>query len=213
MDDRVEAVLQEYEQRAQRESDLIDGMSGAEMMQRRDDFLLPVGRGTGTMLDVLIREMPARTVLEIGSSYGYSTVWLARAAKHVGGYVVSLEMHQHKIDFAQQMLERAGLGEYVRFVAGDARASLDRAGRVVRPRAARPLEGHVHPLLRHGDSAAEPGRHHRRRQHALSGSHAAAGRPVSRARPHPTRHGFGAAAGGQRHRGRRDSIRYGRRRE
>ena len=28
--------------------DLIDGMSGAEMMQRRDDFLLPVGRGTGT---------------------------------------------------------------------------------------------------------------------------------------------------------------------
>jgi len=124
MDDRVEAVLQEYEQRAQRESDLIDGMSGAEMMQRRDDFLLPVGRGTGTMLDVLIREMPARTVLEIGSSYGYSTVWLARAAKHVGGYVVSLEMHQHKIDFAQQMLDRAGLGEYVRFVAGDARASL-----------------------------------------------------------------------------------------
>lgn len=124
MEDRVEAILREYEQRAQRESDLIDGLSGAEMMQRRDDFLLPVGRGTGTLLDVLIHEMPARTVLEIGSSYGYSTVWLARAVRDVGGYVVSLEMHQHKIDFARQMLDRAGLGDYVRFIAGDARASL-----------------------------------------------------------------------------------------
>ena len=124
MNDNVEAILQEYEQRASRESDLIDGMSGKEMMQHRDDFLLPVGRGTGTLLDVLIREMPARAVLEIGSSYGYSTIWLARAAQHVGGYVVSLEMHQHKIDFARQMLDRAGLGEYVRFIAGDARASL-----------------------------------------------------------------------------------------
>lgn len=124
MNDNVEAILQEYEQRASRESDLIDGMSGKEMMQHRDDFLLPVGRGTGTLLDVLIREMPARAVLEIGSSYGYSTIWLARAAQQVGGYVVSLEMHQHKIDFARQMLDRAGLGEYVRFIAGDARASL-----------------------------------------------------------------------------------------
>jgi predicted O-methyltransferase YrrM len=124
MSDRVEAVLREYEQRAQRESDLIDNLSGPEMMRQRDDFLLPVGRGTATLLDVLIREMPARTVLEIGSSYGYSTVWLARAASHVGGYVVSLEMHQHKIDFAQQMLERAGLADCVRFIAGDARASL-----------------------------------------------------------------------------------------
>ena len=62
MDDRVEAVLQEYEQRAARESNLIDGMSGAEMLKRRDDFLLPVGRGTATVLDVLIREMPARGI-------------------------------------------------------------------------------------------------------------------------------------------------------
>ena len=124
MNDNVEAILQEYEQRARRESDLIDGMSGKEMMQHRDDFLLPVGRGTGTLLDVLIREMPARAVLEIGTSYGYSTIWLARAAQQVGGYVVSLEMHQHKIDFARQMLDRAGLGEHVRFIVGDARASL-----------------------------------------------------------------------------------------
>ena len=124
MNDNIEAILQEYEQRARRESNLIDGMSGKEMMQQRDDFLLPVGRGTGTLLDVLIREMPARAVLEIGTSYGYSTIWLARAAQQVGGYVVSLEMHQHKIDFARQMLDRAGLGQYVRFIAGDARASL-----------------------------------------------------------------------------------------
>jgi hypothetical protein len=45
MADRGEAVLREYEQRAERESDLIDNLNGAEMLRRRDDFLLPVGRG------------------------------------------------------------------------------------------------------------------------------------------------------------------------
>jgi predicted O-methyltransferase YrrM len=124
MDDRIEAVLAEYEDRAARETRTIDAMTEPEMLRRRDDFLLPVGRGTGTLLNVLAHEMPARTILEIGTSYGYSTLWLAHAARDVDGLVISLEMHQSKVDYAQGMLERAGLADYVRFVVGDARASL-----------------------------------------------------------------------------------------
>jgi predicted O-methyltransferase YrrM len=124
MDDRIESVLAEYEDRAAQETRSIDAMTETEMLRRRDDFLLPVGRGTGTLLNVLAREMPARTILEIGTSYGYSTLWLAQAARDVDGLVISLEMHQPKVDYAKRMLERAGLAEFVRFVVGDARASL-----------------------------------------------------------------------------------------
>jgi predicted O-methyltransferase YrrM len=124
MDERIEAVLAEYEDRASQEAGTIDAMTEPEMLRRRDDFLLPVGRGTGTLLNVLAHEMPARTILEIGTSYGYSTLWLAQAARDVDGVVISLEMHQSKVDYARRMLERAGLADYVRFVVGDARASL-----------------------------------------------------------------------------------------
>jgi predicted O-methyltransferase YrrM len=124
MDERLEAVLSEYEERAARETHAIDTMSEPEMLRHRDDFLLPVGRGTGTLLHVLAREMPARMILEIGSSYGYSTMWLAHAAREVDGHVISLEWHQSKVDYARTMLERAGLADYVNFIVGDARASL-----------------------------------------------------------------------------------------
>src|SRR5215218_7095368 len=124
MDDRIEAVLAEYESRATQETKAIDTLTEPEMLRRRDDFLLPVGRGTGTLLNVLAHEMPARTMLEIGCAYGYSTMWLAKAARDVDGLVISLELHQSKVDYAQTMLEKAGLAEYVRFVVGDARASL-----------------------------------------------------------------------------------------
>jgi predicted O-methyltransferase YrrM len=125
MDETIEKVLSEYETRASREAGVIDTISEPEMLRRRDDFLLPVGRGTGTLLNVLAREMPARTMLEIGCAYGYSTIWLAQAARETDGVVVSLEMRQEKIDYARQMLERAGLAEYVSFIVGDARATLN----------------------------------------------------------------------------------------
>ena len=124
MDERIEAVLAEYESRSAEETKAIDALTEPEMLRRRDDFLLPVGRGTGTLLSVLAHEMPARTILEIGCAYGYSTMWLAQAARDVDGMVISLERHQSKVDYAKTMLEKAGLAEYVRFVVGDARASL-----------------------------------------------------------------------------------------
>lgn len=124
MDQKAEAVLAEYEARAEQELTAIDGLTEPEMLRRRDDFLLPVGRATGMLLNVLAREMPARTILEIGGAYGYSTIWLADAARSVGGLVISLEQHQHKADYARQMLERAGLADVVTFLVGDARSTL-----------------------------------------------------------------------------------------
>jgi predicted O-methyltransferase YrrM len=124
MDAAVRAVIEEYEARAQREEELWATLSAEEAMRRRDELLLAVGRGAGTLINLLVKEAGARRILEVGSSYGYSTTWLAEAAREVDGRVTSLELHRAKTDYAQRQLERAGLGRFVQFRVGDALAAL-----------------------------------------------------------------------------------------
>lgn len=64
---------------------------------------------TAELLGVLVRAMGARRVLEIGTSNGYSTLWLADAAEAVGGSVVSLEVLAERTALAAEHLARAGL--------------------------------------------------------------------------------------------------------
>jgi predicted O-methyltransferase YrrM len=119
MDPSVESVLSEYEQRAEREARLMRS-NPAESANRIDDFLLSVGPSTGRMLHLLATGMKAGSILEVGASYGYSTVWLADAARATGGHVHSLEIRQHKVDYARERLARAGLAEFVEFHVGSA---------------------------------------------------------------------------------------------
>src|SRR3977135_3571085 len=118
MDQAVWAVLEEYEARAQREEKLWSTLSAEESMRRRDEMLLPVGRAAGTLMNLLVKEGEARRILEVGSAYGYSTTWLAEAARAVGGQVVSLELQAAKTEYARAQLARAGLAQYVEFRLG-----------------------------------------------------------------------------------------------
>jgi len=117
-------VIEEYEARARREEQLWSTLSPEQAMRRRDELLLPVGRAAGTLMNLLIKEGMARRILEVGSSYGYSTVWLAEAARSIGGKVVSLELRGAKTEYAREQLARAGLEACVEFRVGDALDSL-----------------------------------------------------------------------------------------
>jgi predicted O-methyltransferase YrrM len=68
----------------------------AEFTRGIDAFLLAVGPATGQLMNLLIKEAKARTILELGTSRGYSTVWLAEAARVTGGKVISLDVHAGK---------------------------------------------------------------------------------------------------------------------
>jgi len=125
MDDAVKKVLDGFEARAAEERRLISEMSSAEFADRRDEFLLPVGPATGAFINLLAKEAAAKTIVEIGASYGYSTVWLAEAARETGGTVISLELEAHKIDTAREALSQAGLKEWVDFRVGDAQETLE----------------------------------------------------------------------------------------
>src|SRR5881398_1457895 len=83
-----------------------------------------VGRAAGMLMNLLIKEGEARRILEVGSSYGYSTTWLAEAARAIGGKVISLELQAAKTQYAYTQLERAALADFVEFRVDDALASL-----------------------------------------------------------------------------------------
>jgi len=124
MDPAVSAVLADYEARAEREQDIWSTRSADENLRRRDEMLLPVGRAAGMLMNLLIKEGEARRILEVGSSYGYSTTWLAEAARAIGGKVISLELQAAKTQYAHTQLERAALADFVEFRVDDALASL-----------------------------------------------------------------------------------------
>jgi predicted O-methyltransferase YrrM len=79
---------------------------------------------TAELLGVLVRSMQARRLLEIGTSNGYSTIWLADAAEAVGGSVLSLEVEPERTALARANLEEAGVGGFVELRTQDAGEAL-----------------------------------------------------------------------------------------
>ena len=61
------------------------------------------------LLSLLVAATGARRVLEIGTSNGYSTVWLADAVDQTGGRLLSVEIDPERTALAKANLERAGL--------------------------------------------------------------------------------------------------------
>ncbi len=117
VDPVIERVLADFERRAEEEHrrTAAPGSPGTNL----DDLLLSVGRDAGMLLYLLATGAQSRRILELGTSYGYSTVWLAAAARATGGKVMSLELKETKIEHARQALTRAGLSTRVEFYAGD----------------------------------------------------------------------------------------------
>lgn len=121
MDDKVTAVLDAYhermrdEARAMREGRFSDG-------DWRDKVLLAVGPETGQLINILARSFTAPSILEIGTSYGYSGIWLAEAAQATGGRLTTLELQGYKSAHAREMSAKAGLADHVDFKVGDALA-------------------------------------------------------------------------------------------
>jgi predicted O-methyltransferase YrrM len=79
---------------------------------------------TAEMLGVLIRAKQARAVLEIGTSNGYSTIWLGDAVEATGGTLVTLEIEPERTALARENVARAGLGGVVELRTEDAGAAL-----------------------------------------------------------------------------------------
>jgi predicted O-methyltransferase YrrM len=118
--DAFEAVLAEYDARAARDEERMKGMPMDQRMGLRDELLLHVGLDSARILHSLVSGLKPKNIVELGTSYGYSTLWLADAARRAGGRVITLELAASKQAYARDMLGRAGLDSYVDFRCGDA---------------------------------------------------------------------------------------------
>ncbi|HEY4909526.1 MAG TPA: O-methyltransferase [Methylomirabilota bacterium] len=90
--------------------------------------MLNITRDTGSFLAVLVTATLARRVLEIGTSNGYSTLWLASAARAIGGSVTTVELSEYKMGLASTNFARAGLASFISLVHDDAGRVLERSG-------------------------------------------------------------------------------------
>jgi predicted O-methyltransferase YrrM len=81
---------------------------------------------TAELLGVVVRAARARRVLELGTSNGYSTIWLADAAEATGGALTSVEIDPARTALARANLARAGLT--AELVTGDAAETLRTSG-------------------------------------------------------------------------------------
>lgn len=111
MDAQLRALLDEIHQ----QGEAIDAEQSA--YSRRMMNLVPA---TATLISFLIRSSKRTRILEIGTSNGYSTIWLAWSAQQTGGHVTSLDREASKHALAAANLQRAGLRELVELRCGEA---------------------------------------------------------------------------------------------
>jgi predicted O-methyltransferase YrrM len=87
-----------------------------EQLAKERDFPI-VGRIVGELLELLARTNGARTIFEMGSGYGYSAYWFARAVGP-GGSVICTDGDPANRDLAERYLTRAGLWDRIDFHVG-----------------------------------------------------------------------------------------------
>src|ERR1700742_5401744 len=116
------AEAQEAAARNDRPAQPWENLSAQERADVREDAYMPVSAEGGRLLYALTRAARPQTVVEFGTSFGISTIFLAAAGIDNGaGQVVSTELSAAKIRAARENLHQAGVDGPVTVLAGDAR--------------------------------------------------------------------------------------------
>lgn len=119
MDDKIKAVLDAYHELIREERSKQRQKPPGDHDGGKDRFLA-IGPDTGQLINILARSLRTPTILELGTSFGYSGIWLAEAARVSGGRLITMERYDHKSTFARDMAEKAGLADHIDFKVGDA---------------------------------------------------------------------------------------------
>ena len=98
------------------QSDSRDRTDGTPRMKR----LRQIPPEVGKFITILAAAAPAGRWIEIGTSAGYSTLWLALACRAVGRKITTYEILADKAALARQTFARAGVSDVVELVHGDA---------------------------------------------------------------------------------------------
>jgi predicted O-methyltransferase YrrM len=102
-----------------------DTASAEELAEQLSAVYMPISEGGGSLLYSLTRAVRPETIVEFGTSYGISTIYLAAAVADNGtGHVFSTELSATKIAAAERNLKEAGLAGHVTILPGNALETL-----------------------------------------------------------------------------------------
>jgi predicted O-methyltransferase YrrM len=116
IDERVRATIEQLEAQDARER--------ADPSIPHVERCRAVQPATGRFLFSIVAPQTDCEVLEVGSSRGLSTIWLAAAARILGGRVVTLEQDPRKIGAWRTNVEAAGVADWCQLIEGDARETM-----------------------------------------------------------------------------------------
>jgi predicted O-methyltransferase YrrM len=136
-DPKIAATLKKLHQRAKGDrwiflraapSALGAMLTGRSVFKAAEPFLknayIPVDAEQGRMLYVTARAIRAKTIVEFGTSFGISTIYLAAAARANNGRVIGSELEPAKVKAARANVAEAGLQQFVDIREGDAMKTL-----------------------------------------------------------------------------------------
>ena len=114
------------------EPEVLDVMARLEMRDQQErakelpgsERIQAIDPESGRFVFVLALIEEAKNIVEIGTSHGYSTLWLAAAAQANGGKVVTCDMNTERIGAARDNFADAGLTDVIEILEGDARETL-----------------------------------------------------------------------------------------
>jgi caffeoyl-CoA O-methyltransferase len=83
-----------------------------------------VPRKDGEFLHLMVKAVRARNILEIGTSHGFSAIWMGLALEETGGRLTTIEVDEERYDLARKHINEAGLSQRVQCIKGDAHAEV-----------------------------------------------------------------------------------------
>lgn len=91
----------------------------AELEKTQKDFW-NIPRKTAVLLNTFIKMMGVKSALEIGTSNGYSGIWIAKALKKTGGKLTTIEYYEKRQSVAIENFKKCGVNDIVRPLQGSA---------------------------------------------------------------------------------------------
>lgn len=73
----------------------------------------------------IIVDSKAKSVVEVGTSNGYSGIWLGKALKKTGGRLTTIEFYDKRLDVAKENFEKCGVADIIETKRGDAATILE----------------------------------------------------------------------------------------
>jgi predicted O-methyltransferase YrrM len=114
LDNRINNVLRRIEEQENFEQENPFKIPNSEKV-------LSIGRDTGIFYNILLQNIAAKKILEIGMSVGYSTIWFADSiSKKPEGKIITIDHDEKKIERAKKNFEDSGISKIIDIRHGDA---------------------------------------------------------------------------------------------